>query len=314
MFRGRVRIRTPLLYALGFAILFALGGMSGIILAQPGIDYQVHNTQFLVAHFHNVLVPGTLFGMLAGYHFWFPKAFGFRLDERWGLIAAVCWIVGFMLAFFPLYGLGLLGYPRRHLAYFDPIFQPYMIVALIGAVVVLIALISLVIQLVVSVRRRAEYAVPAGDPWDGRSLEWSIAAPPPAYNFAVLPEVTSIDTFTHAKETGTAYRTPREYDDILMPKNSAMGMIACVSGVFMAFGLVWYMWWLVVFGLVVVFAAAVGRGFARDVEYVVPAREIEKAHLRWLATVAAAQPVTRDQETVPVNAGLADHPLMDAAE
>ncbi|MGA9865162.1 MAG: cbb3-type cytochrome c oxidase subunit I [Acetobacteraceae bacterium] len=314
MFRGRVRIRTPLLYALGFVILFALGGMTGILLAQPGIDYQVHNTQFLVAHFHNVLVPGTLFGMLAGYHYWFPKAFGFRLDERWGLIAAVCWIVGFMLAFFPLYGAGLLGYPRRHVAYFDPIFQPYMIVALIGAVVVLLALLSMVIQLVISVLRRAEYAVPAGDPWDGRSLEWSVAAPPPAYNFAVLPEVTSIDAFTHAKEMGTAYRAPLEYRDILMPKNSAMGMIVCVSGGCMAFGLVWYMWWLVVLGLIVVFAATLARGFARDVEFVVPAREVAQAHQRWLDIVAAAQPVSRQRETVAANAGLAAHPLMDAAE
>ncbi len=252
--------------------------------------------------------------MLAGYHYWFPKAFGFRLDERWGLIAAVCWIVGFMLAFFPLYGAGLLGYPRRHVAYFDPIFQPYMIVALIGAVVVLLALLSMVIQLVISVLRRAEYAVPAGDPWDGRSLEWSVAAPPPAYNFAVLPEVTSIDAFTHAKEMGTAYRAPLEYRDILMPKNSAMGMIVCVSGGCMAFGLVWYMWWLVVLGLIVVFAATLARGFARDVEFVVPARAVAQAHQRWLDIVAATQPVSRHQEAASANAGLAAPPLLDAAE
>jgi cytochrome o ubiquinol oxidase subunit I len=261
-----------------------------------------------------VLIPGTLFGMLAGYHFWFPKAFGFRLDERWGPIAAVCWITGFVLAFFPLYGLGLLGYPRRHLGYFDPIFRPYMIVALIGAVIVLIALVSLFIQLVVSVRRRAEYAVPAGDPWDGRSLEWSIAAPPPAYNFAVLPEVTSIDTFAHAKETGTAYRAPQKYDDIVMPKNSAMGMIVCVSGAVIAFGLVWYMWWLAALGVLVAFAAAIGRGFARDVEFIVPASEVAAAHRRWLGIVAAAQPVSRHQEALPANAGLAAHPLMGTAE
>jgi cytochrome o ubiquinol oxidase subunit 1 len=314
MYGGRVRLRTPLVYGLGFVILFTLGGMTGIILANPTIDYQVHNTQFLVAHFHNVLIPGTLFGMLAGYHYWFPKAFGFRLDERWGLISATCWIVGFALAFFPLYGLGLLGYSRRTMAYFDPIFQPFMVAAWVGAGVILFAYFCLLIQLVVSILGRANYAVPAGDPWDGRSLEWSNSAPPPPYNFAVLPQVTSIDAFTRAKETGTAYQVPKEYDDIVMPKNSAMGIIVCVTGTFMAFGLVWYMWWLVVLGLLVVAAATIGRGFARDVERIFPASEVARAHLRWLEIVAAAQPVSRNQEVEPANVGVAAHSLQEAAE
>ncbi|MGH7091375.1 MAG: cbb3-type cytochrome c oxidase subunit I, partial [Stellaceae bacterium] len=254
------------------------------------------------------------FGMLAAYHFWFPKAFGFWLDERWGLISAMCWIVGFILAFFPLYGLGLLGYPRRTLAFFDPIFLPFMIVALIGAVIVLVALASLVIQLLVSIRRRQEYAVPAGDPWDGRSLEWATPAPPPEYNFSVLPQVTCRDPFAHAKETGTAYRMPAEFDDIRMPKNSAMGMIVCVSGTVIAFALVWYMWWLVAAGLLVIVAAAIGRGFGRDTERIIPAREVEEAHIRWLEAVAATHPVSRSQEVEPANAGLAAEPAMGAAE
>ena len=313
MFRGRVRLRTPLLYALGFVMLFVIGGMTGIILANPTIDYQVHNTQFLVAHFHNVLITGTLFGMLAGYHYWFPKAFGFRLDERWGLISATCWIIGFALAFFPLYGLGLLGYPRRTMAYFDPTFQPFMIAAWVGAGVIMLAFIALLVQLVVSIRRRAEYAVPAGDPWDGRSLEWAVSAPPPPYNFAVLPVVTSIDAFTHAKETGTAYQTPLGYASISMPKNSAMGIIVCISGAFVAFGLVWYMWWLVVLGLLISIAATIARGFARDVERIIPPLEVARAHLRWLDTVAATQAVLRSQEVAPANMGLAVH-LEAAAE
>ena len=314
MFRGRIRFRVPLLYSLAFVMLFAIGGMTGIILANPSIDYQVHNTQFLVAHFHNVLVPGTLFGMLAAYQFWFPKAFGFRLDERWGMISAICWIIGFILAFFPLYGIGFLAYPRRTLGFFDPIFLPFMIIALIGALIVLIAMLCLVIQLWVSVRRRKEYAVPAGDPWDGRSLEWATPAPPPEYNFAVLPKVTSRDAFTHAKETGTAYGVPPEFDDIRMPKNSAMGMIVCVSGAFIAFGLVWYMWWLAAAGLLVAVTAAIGRGFVRDTERIIPAREVEQAYLRWLEAVVATRPIARNQEVEPANAGLAAHPLMEAAE
>jgi cytochrome o ubiquinol oxidase subunit I len=311
MFRGRVRLTVPLVYALAFAMLFVIGGMTGIILANPSLDYQVHNTQFLIAHFHNMLVPGTLFGLLAGYHMWFPKAFGFRLDERWGLLSALCFIVGFMLAFFPLYALGLLDYPRRTLEFFDPIYSPYMRVALAGALVILAGLAGLVMQLVVSIRRRGQYAVPVGDPWNGRSLEWSTPAPPPEYNFPVLPVVSGRDAFTAAKEAGTAYRAPAGFEDIELPKNSAMGMIVCIAGFLAAFGLVWYIWWLVIAASLAIVAAMVGRGFVRDTQTVVPAHEIERAHLRWLATVAVTRPVSRAGETTPRNAGLA---LLEAGE
>jgi cytochrome o ubiquinol oxidase subunit 1 len=311
LFRGRVRFTVPLVYALAFAMLFVIGGLTGIILANPSLDYQVHNTQFLIAHFHNMLVPGTLFGLLAGYHMWFPKAFGFRLHERWGMFAALCFIVGFVLAFFPLYAVGLLGYPRRTLDYFDPIYQPYMMVALLGALVILAGLAALVIQLAVSIRRRGELAVPAGDPWDGRSLEWGLPAPPPEYNFAVLPVVTGRDAFTHAKEQGTAYRAPERFADIEMPKNSAMGVAVCIGGFLAAFGLVWYIWWLVVAAALGIVAAMVGRGFARDTERIIPAQEVERSHLRWLATVAATRPVSRGEEATRCNAGLA---VLEAGE
>ena len=305
MFRGRVRFTVPLVYALGFTLLFVIGGASGIILANPSIDYQVHNTQFLIAHFHNVLVPGTLFGMLAGYHFWFPKAFGFRLHERWGLFSALCFIFGFILAFFPLYGLGLLGYPRRTLDFFDPVYLPYMIVAFIGALIVVAGFLGLILQLLVSIRRREEYAVPAGDPWDGRSLEWASPAPVPEYNFSVLPDVTGRDAFTRAKEEGTAYRPPATFHDITMPKNSALGMIVCVGGFLAGFGLVWYIWWLVAAATLALVAAMVGRGFVRDAERTIPAHEVERRHLRWLAIVAVSRPVSRAEEVTPSNAGLA---------
>jgi cytochrome o ubiquinol oxidase subunit I len=311
MFRGRVRLTVPLVYALAFAMLFVIGGMTGIILANPSLDYQVHNTQFLIAHFHNMLVPGTLFGLLAGYHLWFPKAFGFRLDERWGLLSALCFIVGFVLAFFPLYALGLLGYPRRTLEFFDPVYAPYMRVALAGALVILAGLAGLVVQLVVSIRRRGQYAVPVGDPWNGRSLEWSTPAPPPEYNFPVLPVVSGRDAFTAAKEAGTAYRAPAGFEDVEMPQNSAMGMIVCIAGFLAAFGLVWYIWWLVVAASLAIVAAMVGRGFARDTERIVPAHEIERAHRHWLATVAVTRPVSRAGEATPRNAGLA---LVEAGE
>ena len=208
MFRGCVRFTVPLVYALGFMMLFVIGGLTGIILANPSVDYQVHNTLFLVAHFHNMLIPGLLFGMLAAYHFWFPKAFGFRLDERWGMISAICWILGFIFAFFPLYALGFLGFPRRTVSYIDPTYLPFMIVAFVGAGLVVLALGALFVQLWVSVRNREENRVPAGDPWDGRSIEWATSAPPPEYNFSLLPHVTGRDAFMRAKQSGNAYRHP----------------------------------------------------------------------------------------------------------
>lgn len=217
MFRGRIRFTVPMVYSIGFIFLFVLGGMSGILLADPGIDYQVHNSVFLVAHFHNVAVPGVLFGLIAGYHSWFPKAFGFRLSERWRMISAVCRILGFMLAFFPLYALGLMGLPRRSVSYSEPSCVPLEMVALLGAILVLVALAALVVQLWVSIEHRNENRVFVGDPWDGRSLEWSVSAPPPDYNFAVIPVVTDRDAFTLAKECGNAYRRPNICADIGFP-------------------------------------------------------------------------------------------------
>jgi cytochrome o ubiquinol oxidase subunit I len=312
MFRGRVRFSVPLLYGLGFMMLFVIGGLSGILLANPTIDYQVHNTLFLVAHFHNVLIPGLLFGMLAAYNMWFPKAFGFRLNKRWGMIAAVCWIVGFMLAFMPLYALGLLGFPRRTLFYTDTIYLPYMLIAGFGACVILAGFASLLIQLVVSILERDQARVPAGDPWDGRSLEWSISAPPPEYNFAFLPRVTSRDAFTALKDSGRAYRMPDRFEDIEMDKNSAMGIILCVTGALMAFCLTWRIWWLLVIAGLFALSAIIGRGFVRDTKKIIPASEIEQHYLQWLRDVAAARPVTRGEEYEPANEGLAAHPYVGA--
>ncbi len=306
MFRGRVRFTVPMLYALGFVMLFVIGGLTGVILANPSVDYQVHNTLFLVAHFHNVLIPGTLFGMLTGYHFWFPKAFGFRLDERWGRIAFVCWTAGFVLAFFPLYGLGLLGMPRRIVAYVEPAYLPYTLVALLGAGLIACALASLLVQLWVSIRGREENRVFAGDPWNGRTLEWSVSAPPPEYNFPVLPEVSDRDAFAIAKEFGSAYLPPKEYADIEMPRNSAAGMVICAATAAAGFGLVWYMWWLAILGFVVSWGMVIALGFARETTRVIPAREVERTEARWLRAVAETPPVSRDDETESINAGLAE--------
>jgi cytochrome o ubiquinol oxidase subunit I len=312
MYRGRVRLTVPMVYALAFMMLFVVGGLSGIVLANPTVDYQVHNTLFLVAHFHNMLIPGLLFGMLAAYHFWFPKAFGFRLDERWGMASAGCWIVGFVLAFFPLYAAGLLGFPRRTVSYFDPVYVPYMVVALIGAGFVLAALACLFVQLSVSVRNREANRVPVGDPWDGRSLEWATPSPPPEYNFPVIPEVSARDAFTRAKESGIAYQVPERFGDIEMPNNSALGPIVGAMGAAAGFGLVWYLWWLVIAATLTVVAAVIVRGFARDTEHIIPEREVALAHLEWLNLIAATAPVSRLREFDAANAGLAAHAMSEA--
>jgi cytochrome o ubiquinol oxidase subunit 1 len=284
---------------------FVLGGFTGILLAFPPLDYLVHNTLFLVAHFHNMLIPGMLYGMLAAYHYWFPKAFGFRLNEKWGRISVGCWVIGFYLAFMPLYVLGAAGVARRTQGMFDPIFRPWLYVAGAGALILLAALGALFVQLLVSIRERDANRVFAGDPWDGRGLEWSTSAPPPDYNFAVIPRVHGRDPFFDGKRRGEPYAPPEYYDDIELPKNSMTGPVIGVVGAATAFGLVWHMWWLAVIGMLAIIATVIARSFARDVHRIIPAAEIERIEGRWLRAVAEAAPIMREVEMTSVNQGLA---------
>ena len=200
MYGGRVRFTVPVLWTIGFMVTFVFGGLTGVLLALPPVDWQVHNSLFLVAHFHHVIIPGVLFGMMAGYNYWFPKAFGFKLDERWGKAAFWCWFIGFHLAFMPLYVVGLMGMTRR-LQHYDVLaWQPWLLVAEAGAVVIFAGIICQIVQLAVSIRHREELRDATGDPWNGRTLEWSTASPPPAWNFAVLPHVSEIDAFWEKKQ------------------------------------------------------------------------------------------------------------------
>ncbi|WP_171212405.1 cbb3-type cytochrome c oxidase subunit I [Ruegeria sp. HKCCA5426] len=305
LFRGRIRFSVPMLYGLAFLMLFVIGGLSGVILANPTVDYQVHNTLFLVAHFHNVLLPGVLFGLLAGYNYWFPKAFGFRLNETWGRITVVLWTVGFMLTFLPLYFVGLMGMPRRSFSWEDPSFHPYMIVAVLGSLVILSALIAVVVQLWVSIRDREKTRVPVGDPWDARTLEWSIPAPPPPYNFAIIPHVTDRDDFAAAKERGTAYPAPEAYEDITLSRNTRIGFILCVlSGVWM-FALVWWIWWLAALVTILMLLSFVAWTFKTDIEEVIPAAQVQQEHEAWLDLVHASAPINRDFEISSENRGRA---------
>ena len=209
MFRGKVEFKTPMVWLVVFMVTFVLGGMTGVLLAVPPVDFVLHNSAFLVAHFHNVIIGGVVFGAFAGYAYWFPKAFGFTLDERWGKASIWFWVVGFYLAFVPLYMLGLMGMTRRLQHIPDPSWQPLLLVAEVGAVLVFCGILCQIIQLYVSIRTREQRRDLTGDPWNGRTLEWSTSSPPPAYNFAVLPTVETIDAFWHMKRTGAASRSSR---------------------------------------------------------------------------------------------------------
>src|SRR2546421_3725404 len=198
MYGGRVRFTVPMLWSMGFMVTFVIGGMTGVLHAVPPVSFQLHNSVFLIAHFHNVIIGGVVFGAMAGYTYWFPKAFGFALDERWGKASFWCWLVGFYLAFMPLYLVGLMGMTRRMQHYDNPAWQPWLVVAMIGAIVILGGIICQIVQLVVSIRARDKLRVTA-DPWNGRTLEWATASPPPAWNFAFAPSVTGKDAFWTSK-------------------------------------------------------------------------------------------------------------------
>jgi len=255
-------------------VTFVIGGLSGVLLAVPPVDYVVHNTTFLVAHFHNMLIPGALFGYLCGYMFWFPKAFGFRLDERWGKRAFWAWIVGFYLAFVPLYALGLMGMPRRMQHYDTAAWQPWLIVAEIGALAILLGIVFLGVQLVVSIRNRESLRDETGDPWDGRTLEWATSSPPAHYNFAQLPLVHGRDELSWRKEHPEGIPAMNEYADIVMPKNTGAGIMIGAIAFVLGFAMVWHIWWLAVASLLATFAVVVARSFDDADHRIIPAEEV----------------------------------------
>jgi len=290
MYRGRLIFKPPMLYTIGFLVTFVIGGLSGVLLAMPPVDYLMHNTMFLIAHFHNMIIPGVLFGYLAGYMFWFPKAFGFKLNEKWGAWSFWCWIIGFYLAFMPLYVLGLLGMPRRMEHYDIAAWQPHLIVAAIGAFIIFLGIVCLVVQLVVSIRDRRQALDLTGDPWNGRSLEWATSSPPAPYNFALLPKVESIDAFWDMKQRGVAYQRPDRYVDITLPKNSFIGPF--IGGVAFMFGfaVVWYIWWLAVLCLAAISLAIIVRASDDESDDVIPAREVKAIEDARFAQLAKAPP------------------------
>jgi cytochrome o ubiquinol oxidase subunit 1 len=273
MFRGRIVYRTPVLFAVGFIVTFVIGGMTGVLLAVPPVDFVLHNSAFLVAHFHNVIIGGVVFGALAGYNYWFPKVFGFTLDERFGKASFWCWLVGFYLAFTPLYALGLMGMTRRLQHISNPSWQPLLLVAEAGAIVIMCGILCQIAQLYVSIRTREQRRDVTGDPWSGRTLEWATASPPPAYNFAVLPRVETIDAFWQMKQQGlTLAQSP--YQTIEVPRNTPIGFVLAFFASVTGFALIWHIWWMALLGLVGAAVAMLAFGWTEGREQQISAAEI----------------------------------------
>jgi len=296
MYGGRVRFTSPILWSLGFMVTFVIGGMTGVLLAVPPADFVLHNSLFLVAHFHNVIIGGVVFGAFAGYSYWFPKAFGFTLDERLGKIAFWFWIVGFYVAFVPLYVLGLLGMTRRMQHYDNPEWRPWLIVAGFGAVLILCGIAAQVAQLVVSIRNREQLRDVIGDPWDGRSLEWATPSPPPVFNFPVLPNVKDDEPYWGIKQRALAEQRLGEapvYQAIEMPRNSPTGFVTAFFTTVTGFAVIWHIWWMVVLGLIGAFATFVVFAWRDVEEYEFPAEEVERIDRERRRVRAEALPTLR---------------------
>ena len=285
MYRGRIRFELPMLWTLGFMITFVIGGMTGVLLAVPPADFVLHNSLFLVAHFHNVIIGGVLFGMLAGITYWFPKAFGFRLDPFWGKCSFWFWIAGFYFAFMPLYVLGLMGVTRRLNHFDDPSLQIWFQIAAFGAVLILLGILSFIVQIVVSYIRRDSLRDTTGDPWDGRTLEWSTSSPPPAYNFAFTPRVHDNDAWADMKKNGYV-RPVSGFIPIHMPKNTGAGFIIAALCAVCGFALIWHMWLPAIVGFVGALAAIIVHTFNYNRDFYIPAAvvtAVEDARTRMMA-------------------------------
>jgi cytochrome o ubiquinol oxidase subunit I len=261
MYGGKVRFSAPMLWSVGFMLTFVIGGMTGVLMAVPPADFVLHNSLFLVAHFHNVIIGGVLFGAFAGYNYWFPKAFGFKLDETWGKRAFWLWFCGFYTAFMPLYVLGLLGMTRR-LQHFDrPEWYPWVLAAGVGACLIALGICAQIIQLAVSIRKRGILRDVTGDPWDGRTLEWATASPPPSFNFAVLPNVKGEEPYwgmkQKARELAHLLTAEPSYGAISVPRNTATGVVTAFFAVFLGFAMIWRIYWLAGIGFVGIYAAFV---------------------------------------------------------
>jgi len=273
MYRGRIRFETPMLWTVGFMVTFVIGGMTGVLLAVPPADFVLHNSLFLIAHFHNVIIGGVVFGMFAGINYWFPKAFGFKLNSFWGKVSFWCWLVGFWVAFAPLYVLGLMGVTRRLNHFEDPSLQIWFVIAAIGAVIILFGILAFLVQIIVSIRDREALRDVTGDPWGGRTLEWATSSPPPAYNFAFTPVIHQIDAWWDMKQRG--YERPTSgFIPIHMPANTGAGVVLAGISTVLGFAMIWHIWWLAALSFVALIASTIVHTFNFKRDYYIPAEEV----------------------------------------
>lgn len=285
MYRGRIRFELPMMWLIAFMLTFVIGGMTGVLLAVPPADFVLHNSLFLIAHFHNVIIGGVLFGIFAAINYWWPKAFGFKLDRKWGLVSFWCWVVGFWVAFAPLYVLGLMGVTRRMRVFDDPSLQIWFVIAAIGAAIIAVGILAMFIQFGVSIVNRDKLRDFTGDPWGGRTLEWSTSSPPPDYNFAFTPVIHQGDAWWDMKHRG--YKAPDGgYRDIHMPKNTGAGVVLAALSVACAIGLIWYMWWLAALSFVGIVAYAIFHTFNYNRDFHIPASEVTETEARARALAA----------------------------
>lgn len=273
MYKGRIRFELPMMWTIAFMLTFSIGGMTGVLLAVPPADFVLHNSLFLIAHFHNVIIGGVLFGAFAAINYWWPKAFGFKLNQFWGKVSFWLWVVGFWVAFTPLYIMGLMGVTRRLHHFDDPSLQIYFIVALLGALMIAGGIGAFLVQIGVSIWKKEELRDVTGDPWDGRTLEWATSSPPPDYNFAFTPVIHELDAWYDMKDKKA--EAPTEgYRPIHMPKNTGTGVIIAALSTAAGFGMIWYMWWLAAFGLIGVVVVAIWHTFNYDRDYYIPVQEV----------------------------------------
>jgi cytochrome o ubiquinol oxidase subunit 1 len=273
MFRGEIRFELPMMWVVAFMLTFVVGGMTGVLMAIPPADFVLHNTLFLVAHFHNVIIGGVVFGLFAGMTYWFPKAFGFKMDEFWGKVAFWGWVIGYWVAWTPIYFVGLMGVTRRVSHFDDMSLRPYFVVAAIGGVIILVGILGFVMAIVMGIVKRDKLRDVTGDPWDARTLEWSTTSPPPAYNFAVTPVVYELDAWHDMKAHG--YRHPTEgFRAVHMPRNTATGIYISALALTLGFGMVWYMWWLAAISFAGILVIAIAHTFNYGRDYFIPADAI----------------------------------------
>ncbi|UAK23747.1 cytochrome o ubiquinol oxidase subunit I [Sphingomonas nostoxanthinifaciens] len=287
MYRGDIRFELPMMWVLAFMITFVVGGMTGVLLAIPPADFVLHNSLFLVAHFHNTIIGGVVFGLFAGMVYWFPKAFGFKLDKFWGHVAFWGWVLGYWIAWTPIYIVGLMGTTRRVNHFDDASLQPYFIVAAIGALVILVGILGFVMSIVMGIVKRDKLRDTTGDPWDARTLEWSTTSPPPAYNFAFTPVIHNLDAWYDMKRRG--YERPAGgYRPIHMPRNTGAGIILAGLAMVLGFAMVWYIWWLAALSFAGLLVVAIGHTFNFKRDYFIPADEVARTESKRAQLVAGA--------------------------